>query len=158
MDETERQKLLGMIEDDLTLGSHLKGTTLKSLLDYEYNATSYSLTTLDRPNYTIVLEKICEETGMLNHDFSIAPFELTALEIKSACQNFRKNGEKEPRILCKQDTRDSRPQLFKDKGLYILPKHNGTYYILKGEGYIDIPDITTPILTYHKKLDLGFLT
>ena len=38
-------------------------------------------------------EKICEETGMLNHDFSIAPFELTALEIKSACQNFKKNGE-----------------------------------------------------------------
>ena len=51
-----------MIEDNLALGSHLKGTTLKSLLDYEYNATSYSLTTLDRPNYTIVLEKICEET------------------------------------------------------------------------------------------------
>lgn len=103
-------------------------------------------------------EKICEETGMLNHDFSIAPFELTALEIKSACQNFRKNGEKEPRILCKQDTRDSRPQLFKDKGLYILPKHNGTYYILKGEGYIDIPDITTPILTYHKKLDFELIS
>lgn len=103
-------------------------------------------------------EKIYKETGMEQHDFSATPFELSATEIKAACQNFKNTGEKEPRILCKQDTRDSRPQLFKDKGLYILPKHNGTYYILKGEGYIDIPDITTPIQTYYKKLDFELIS
>lgn len=103
-------------------------------------------------------EKIYKETGMIDHDFAVGPFELTADKIKAACQNFKNTGEKEPRILCKQDTRDSRPKLFKDKGLYILPKHNGTYYILQGEGYIDIPDITTPIQTYYKKLDFELIS
>lgn len=101
---------------------------------------------------------IFEKTGMSNHDFSAAPFELTADAIKKACQDFKKTGEKETRILCKQDTRESRPQVFKDKGLYILPKHNGTYYIIKGDGYVDIPDITTPIQTYYKKLDFELVS
>lgn len=102
--------------------------------------------------------EISKKTNMLNHDFSIEPFVLMASEIKKACQNFTNNSEKEPRILCKQDTRDSRPTLFKDNNLYILPKHNGVYYILKGEGYIDIPDITTPIQTYYKKLDFDLIS
>ena len=34
-----------------------------------------------------------------------------------------------------------------------MPKKNGTYYIIKGEGYVDVPDITTPIIDYHKQLD-----
>lgn len=92
-------------------------------------------------------KKICEQTEMLNHDFSVSPFEFIASEIKKACQDFEKNGEKGPRILCKQDTRDSHLQFFKNKGLYILPKRKG--YILKGEG----SDIVTPIQTYYKKLD-----
>ena len=41
---------------------HLNGTTLKTLLDYEYNATAYSLTTLDRPNYTLCLDEINEQS------------------------------------------------------------------------------------------------
>lgn len=97
--------------------------------------------------------RIFEKSGMINHDFSKVPFILTANEIKDICKDFSHTGEKETRILCKQDTRDSRPKIFKDRGLYILPKHNGTYYIVQGEGYVDIPDITTPILTYYKKLD-----
>lgn len=102
--------------------------------------------------------RIFEYTGMLNHDFDNAPYELTAEQIKQACQSFTKTAEKEVRILCKQDERDSRPQLFKDKGLFILPKHNGSYYVLKGEGYIDVPDINTPIIDYHKKLDFELLS
>ena len=52
---------------DVTIGSgvsiapHLQGTSLKSLLDYEYTATSYSLTTIDRPNYTISIDRVDEE-------------------------------------------------------------------------------------------------
>ena len=102
--------------------------------------------------------KIFEYTGMDKHDFDVAPYELTATQIKDACHDFKKTAEKEVRILCKQDERDSRPKIFKDKGLFILPKHNGSYYILKGEGYIDIPDITTPIITYHKKLDFDLIS
>ena len=98
-------------------------------------------------------EKIFDFTGMRKHDFSQAPFILSAEDIKKACQDFSKTTEKEVRILCKHDERDSRPKVFKENGLFILPKHNGSYYIVKGEGYIDIPDITAPILNYHKKLD-----
>lgn len=103
-------------------------------------------------------EKIFEDYRIKEHDFTKSPFELTAEQIKRSCQNFRDNVDKEPRILCKQDTRKSRPQLFKDNELYILPKKNGIYYILKGEGYIDIPDIETPIQTYYKKLDFELET
>ncbi|MBR1793009.1 MAG: hypothetical protein IJ764_05150 [Bacteroidales bacterium] len=102
--------------------------------------------------------KIFEHTGIDNHDFDAAPYELSADQIKAACQEFTKTTEKEVRILCKQDERSSRPQIFKDKGLFILPKHNGSYYILKGEGYIDVPDITSPIQDYHKKLDFELLS
>lgn len=103
-------------------------------------------------------KKIFEDTGMSKHNFDLSPYELTAEQIKKACQNFTKTTEKEVRILCKQDERNSRPQIFKDNGLFILPKHNGSYYILKGEGYIDIPDITSPIKDYHKKLDFDLLS
>lgn len=98
-------------------------------------------------------KKIYDDCGMGQHDFSKAPFILTAKQIKAACQDFKNTAEKEVRILCKQDSREDRPQIFKDKNLFILPKHNGYYYIVKGEGYVDIPDIVTPILTYNSKLD-----
>lgn len=98
-------------------------------------------------------KKIFEYTGMDKHNFDVSPYELSAEQIKKACQGFTKTVEKEVRILCKQDKRSHRPQIFKDRGLFILPKHNGLYYVLKGEGYINIPDITTPIQNYYKKLD-----
>ena len=95
---------------------------------------------------------------MDKHNFDTSPYELKAEDIKKACQGFTKTAEKEVRILCKQDERSSRPKIFQDKGLFILPKHNGSYYILKGEGYIDVPDITTPIQNYYKKLDFELLS
>ena len=97
--------------------------------------------------------KIFRDYGINNHDFDKGPFELTANQIKRSCQAFTETADKEPRILCKQDTRFDRPDVFVKKGLFILPKKNGTYYILKGEGYVDVPDITTPIEDYESKLD-----
>lgn len=97
-------------------------------------------------------KKICDDFKILEHDFEKGPFVLTAQNIKSACQNFKKTSEKEVRILCKQDSREDRPKVFVDNDLFILPKKNGEYYIVKGEGYINIPDINSPIEDYHKKL------
>lgn len=102
--------------------------------------------------------KIFEYTGMDKHDFNKAPFELTADQIKKACQDFTKTTEKEVRILCKQDERSSRPDIFKKNGLFILPKRNGIYYVLKGEGYVDIPEIISPIQDYYKKLDFDLIS
>ena len=84
-------------------------------------------------------QKICGDFKILEHDFENSPFVLTAQNIKTACQNFKKTSEKEVRILCKQDSREDRPKIFIDNDLFILPKKNGEYYVVKGEGYIDIP-------------------
>jgi len=97
--------------------------------------------------------KIFSDYKINNHNFDKGPFELTAEQIKKSCKGFDKTVQKEPRILCKQDTRSDRPKVFVDNGLFILPKKNGEYYILKGEGYVDIPNITTPIQNYESKLD-----
>ena len=88
-----------------------------------------------------------------SHNFDNEPFILQAEDIKRACQNFTETSQKEVRILCKQDSRDDRPDIFVQNNLFILPKKNGSYYIVKGEGYVDIPDkdsnskITHPITT-----------
>ena len=98
-------------------------------------------------------EKIFQDYNILEHDFSKSPFEISAAQIKISCQEFRTVAEKEVRILCKQDTRESRPEIFKRNNLFLLPKKNGSYYIVKGEGYIDIPKITTEVIDYKSKLD-----
>ena len=102
---------------------------------------------------SISWEKIFKDNDIDKHDFNISPFILNSKQIKASTQTFKKTAEKEVRILCKQDSRDDRPQIFKDKGLFLLPKKNGEYYIIKGEGYIDIPDINSPIIDYKSKLD-----
>lgn len=98
-------------------------------------------------------KKIFDDYNILEHDFSKCPFEITASQIKISCQDFRSTVQKEVRILCKQDTRESRPEIFKENDLFLLPKKNGSYYIVKGEGYVDIPKIQTKIEDYKSKLD-----
>jgi len=51
---------------------------------------------------------------------------VTANEIKAACL-------REPRLLAKLDTNDSRPKVFKQHKLSILPVENGKYIIFKDE-------------------------
>lgn len=98
-------------------------------------------------------EKIFDDYKILEHDFSKSYYLLSAEQIKRSCQDFKATSEKEVRVLCKQDTRQSRPTVFQDNGLFILPIKNGQYAICKGEGYVDIPDITTPVQVYNSKLD-----
>ena len=85
------------------------------------------------------------------HDFVRAPFPISAQQIKEACQHFQRVSQKEVRILCKQDTREARPQVFRDAGLFILPVRNGQYAIVKGEGYADIPAIASPLQHYRSR-------
>lgn len=40
-----------------------------------------------------------------------------------------------------------------DNDLFLLPVKNGQYVIVKGEWYLDIPDITTPVEIYNSKID-----
>ncbi len=102
--------------------------------------------------------KIFNDYKILEHNFENAPFTLTAEMIKRACQNFMTTGEKEVRILCKQDHREERPEVFKINDLFLLPVKNGVYNIIKGEGYVDIPPIESEIVVYSSKLDFNLDT
>lgn len=97
--------------------------------------------------------KIFKDYKIAEHDFSKKPFELSAGDIKKSCQNFKNTAEKEVRILCKQDTRESRPDIFKKHNLFLLPVKNGFYNIIKGEGYLDIPEIKKETIIYDSKLN-----
>lgn len=101
----------------------------------------------------IAWKKIWDDKKLSEHDFSKSPMIITAKEIKKSCQNFTETHDKEVRILCKQDKREDRPQIFVDNDVFLLPKKNGTYYIIKGEGYVDVPDIESPVINYCKQLD-----
>lgn len=98
-------------------------------------------------------EKIFKDYDIKSHNFDKSPFLISANQIKKSCQKFKETSEKEVRILCKQDTREQRPKIFKDLGLFLLPAKNGEYYIIKGEGYIDIPEIKAQPKIYNSKLD-----
>lgn len=98
-------------------------------------------------------QKIFSDYRILKHDFNKSPFFISAQQIKKSCQRFKTTGAKEVRILCKQDNRESRPKVFIENNLFILPTKNGQFVILKGEGYVNIPKITSPIKEYDSKLD-----
>ncbi len=97
--------------------------------------------------------KIFSDYNILEHNFDESPFELSAKQIKKSCQHFEEVNQKEVRVLCKQDSRLDRPQIFIEHNLFILPIKNGHYKIIKGEGYVDIPEIASDIIIYDSKLD-----
>lgn len=97
--------------------------------------------------------KIFKDYNILEHDFNASPFVVSAAQIKKSCQSYKQTGEKEVRILCKQDTREDRPKIFQENGLFLLPVKNGLYNIIKGEGYVDIPSIPNEVTVYSSKLD-----
>ena len=102
--------------------------------------------------------KIFKDYKILEHDFSKGPFRISAEQIKKSVQNFKKTGEKEVRILCKMDSREDLPEVMRENGLFLMPVKNGSYVIVRGEGFIDIPDITGEPEDYHTKLDFELET
>lgn len=98
-------------------------------------------------------KKIFNDYEILKHDFDKSPFLLSATQIKRACQVFKETSEKEVRILCKQDSREDRPDVFVKDNLFLLPVKNGYFNIIKGDGYIDIPEIKKEVVVYSSKLD-----
>jgi len=101
---------------------------------------------------------IFDKYGIHKHDFDGSPFIITAEQIKVATAHFKTTTEREVRVLCKQDSRENRPEVFVENNLFILPVKNGVYAVLKGEGYIDIPEILTEKKIYKSKLDFKLET
>ena len=103
-------------------------------------------------------KKIFDDYNIHQHNFEKNPFYISAKQIKEACQNFKKTGEKEVRILCTQTRREDRPDIFKEKGLFLLPIKNGHYCIVKGEGYVNVPVIDKKVVSYESKLNFNLDT
>lgn len=103
-------------------------------------------------------KKIFDDYKIHQHPFKKEPFYISANQIKRACQNFKETGEKEVRILCTQTKREDRPDIFKEKGLFLLPVKNGHYCIIKGEGYVDIPNIDREVILYKSQLNFNLDT
>lgn len=99
--------------------------------------------------------EIFKQLSIDKHNFDESPFEISATQIKGITSHFGAvhNTLTEPRCLCKQDRREERPEVFKEKGLFILPIKNGFYKILKGDGYVDIPPIESEPIEYESKLN-----
>jgi hypothetical protein len=102
--------------------------------------------------------KIFNDYEIDKHSFDKAPFYLSSQQIKNSCRHFANVAQKEVRILCKQDSRRDRPKVFIENGLFLLPVKNGDYVIVKGEGYVDIPDIVSQAKNYDSKLDFKLET
>jgi hypothetical protein len=96
---------------------------------------------------------IFDKYEIYKHDFDAEPYLIDAGQIKQATIQFTKTNEREVRILCKQDSREDRPDVFIENNLFLLPVRNGKYAIIKGEGYIDVPEIQSVIKIYKSKLD-----
>jgi hypothetical protein len=103
-------------------------------------------------------QAIFDKYEIHKHVFSKEPYVLTAEQIKKATAQFSTTNEREVRVLCKQDSREDRPEVFAKNNLFLLPIKNGTYVILEGEGYVDIPEITTKPNIYKSKLDFELET
>jgi hypothetical protein len=102
---------------------------------------------------SIAWQAIFDHRKINEHNFGSTPYIITAEQIKQATKQFTKTTEREVRILCKQDSREDRPEVFVKNNLFLLPTKNGVYAIVQGEGYVDIPDITEVTKIYSSKLD-----
>ena len=98
-------------------------------------------------------EAIFSKYGIHGHDFGDSPYYLSAQEIKDATSHFPKTGQREVRILCYQAQRSDRPAVFERMGLFLLPVRNGKYAIVRGEGYIDIPEIISSPISHSPRMD-----
>ena len=68
---------------------------------------------------------------------------ITSKQIKDANSSWTgKKNQFEPRLLCKMDTSESRPDIFKQNNICILSVKNGTYALIKENIYI-------PLVEYH---------
>ena len=92
------------------------------------------------------------------HDFNKEPAILTADMIKDATHKFKTTGEREVRVLAKMDSREESPKILSDNGLFLLPTTNGEYALIRGEGFIDIPEIKTKVIEYNSKLEFPLET
>lgn len=122
-----------------------------------YSSRTTDMTTSLRST-DVAWQAIFDRHNIHSHNFIESPYEITAEQIKEATQHFTAVGQREVRVLCKQDERESRPLVFQENDLFILPIRNGRYVIVQGEGYLDIPLISEVADFYQPKLTFPLIT
>jgi hypothetical protein len=99
-------------------------------------------------------QAIFEHYNIAAHDFAAQPFYLSAEQIKLATRSLIKTKDREARVLCKQDTRESRPTLFKKLGLFILPVANSNAYNFWAFDFADKADYNSIYLLNSAKFEV----
>lgn len=80
-------------------------------------------------------------------------FLLSSTQIKLCQKSWKgKKNQFEPRLLCKQDTLDSRPDIFKRKNIFLLPVNNGNYMLTNVDIYKTLEYTDTPIIPITRNL------
>lgn len=96
----------------------------------------------------------------INYDYK-TEITITSNTIKNAKKSWKgKSNQFEPRLLCKHDTNDEKPNIFKKNNLCILSIKNGTYLLTKENIYInlqydDIEAIKLKKCEFSELLNLG---
>jgi hypothetical protein len=80
-----------------------------------------------------------------------------------SANQIKEETNKEPRLMCKFDHRESRPATLKNNDCTILPVENGLYAIVKADGYADVDTRNIPVTPFYwsmlnqlQTLPLGF--
>ena len=76
--------------------------------------------------------KLFSEKNILHELNQHGIFYITAEQIKNL-------SGREPRLMCKFDYRNSRPEILRANDITVLPVENGTYALVKGDGYTTLP-------------------
>ena len=101
-----------------------------------------------------IWDEIVEKSGLIKHNFSKGPFYVAHSNIKKIVSTIDvPNNKKEIRILGYQATREQRPEYFIENNLFLMPASNQEWVVIQGEGYIDIPEITSDPIHVKSKLD-----
>tara|TARA_B100001250_G_C19800114_1_gene790650 strand:- start:1205 stop:1999 length:795 start_codon:yes stop_codon:yes gene_type:complete len=89
--------------------------------------------------------EVYSNTPFSNWDFEEGPLLIQDSEILNAVSHLSDEdipaGSKQIRIQCGMNNREQRPEIFKQKSLFLLPYTNSSRMIFKGEGYLDIPKL-----------------
>jgi len=109
---------------------------------------------MSNPSKDVPWSIIFDAYDIHSHNFDESPFYISAQQIKDVTSHFSKTAEREVRILCYQAQRKDQPKVFTNRGLFLLPVKNGKYAIVKGEGYMEIPEI--PEAAIHFQPTNGF--
>ena len=101
--------------------------------------------------------EVYKNTSFSNWDFKKGPLLLQDSEILNAVAHLSDADippqSKQIRIQCGMNDREQRPEIFKQKNLFLLPYTNSSRMIFKGEGYLDIPKLDDSITCGIRKPD-----